>query len=128
MEVSRQENILALSTGVSSLSLLQGIFPIQRSNPDLLHCRQIPYRLSHQESPRHQKHIYQNENISEFNHIEINNSSSGIKKRKQIVATCSTNSSIQLLSRVRLFATEHARPPCPSPTSGVHSNSRPLIR
>ena len=36
-------------------------------------------------------------------------------------------SSVQLLSRVWLFATpriEHARPPCPSPTPGVHSNSR----
>ena len=27
-----------------------GIFPIQGSNPDLLHCRQIPYHLSHQGS------------------------------------------------------------------------------
>ena len=31
--------------------LLQGIFPTQRSNPGLLHCRQILYRLSHQEAP-----------------------------------------------------------------------------
>ena len=29
----------------SSLSLLQGIFPTQGSNPDLLHCRQILYCL-----------------------------------------------------------------------------------
>ena len=37
-------------------------------------------------------------------------------------------SSVQLLSHVRLFATpwiEHARPPCPSPTPEVHSDSRP---
>ena len=37
-------------------------------------------------------------------------------------------SSIQSLSRVQLFAThesQHARPPCPSPTPGVHSDSRP---
>ena len=27
--------------------LLQGIFPTQGSNPDLLHCRQILYRLSY---------------------------------------------------------------------------------
>ena len=35
-------------------------------------------------------------------------------------------SSVQLLSRVQLFAThesQHARPPCPSPTPGVHSDS-----
>ena len=36
---------------------------------------------------------------------------------------------VQLLNRVRLFATpglQHARPPCPSPTPGVYSNSCPL--
>ena len=38
--------------GVHSLSLLQGIFPTQGSNPGLPHCRQIPYQLSHQGSPR----------------------------------------------------------------------------
>ena len=34
------------NTGVGSLSLLQGIFPTQGSNPGLPHCRQILYRLS----------------------------------------------------------------------------------
>ena len=29
----------------------RGIFPIQGSNPGLLHCRQILYHLSHQRSP-----------------------------------------------------------------------------
>ena len=32
-------------------SFLQGIFPIQGSNPGLLHCRQILYQLSHKGSP-----------------------------------------------------------------------------
>ena len=32
-------------------SHLQGILPSQGSNPGLLHCRQILYRLSHQGSP-----------------------------------------------------------------------------
>ena len=40
------------NTGVSCHALLQGIFPTQRLNPGLLHCRWIPYRLSHQGSPR----------------------------------------------------------------------------
>ena len=31
--------------------LLQGIFPTQESNPGLLHCRQILYRLSYKGSP-----------------------------------------------------------------------------
>ena len=35
-----------------TLSLLQGIFPTQGSNPNLPHCRWILYQLSHQESPR----------------------------------------------------------------------------
>ena len=37
---------------MGSLSLLQGIFPIQGSNPDLPHCRWILYQLSHQGGPR----------------------------------------------------------------------------
>ena len=40
------------NTGVGSLSLLQGIFPTQGSNPGLPHCGQILYQLSHQGSPR----------------------------------------------------------------------------
>ena len=40
------------NTGVGSLSLLQGIFPTQGSNHDLLHYRQILYHLSHKGSPR----------------------------------------------------------------------------
>ena len=40
------------NTGVSSLSLLQGIFPTQGSNPGLPYCRWILYQVSHQGSPR----------------------------------------------------------------------------
>ena len=39
------------NTGVGSLSLLQGIFPIQGSSPGLPHCKQILHQLSYQESP-----------------------------------------------------------------------------
>ena len=39
------------NTGVGSLSLLQGIFSTQDSNPGLLHCR-ILDQLSHKRSPR----------------------------------------------------------------------------
>ena len=41
IEFSRQD------TGVGSRSLLQGIFPTQRSNPGLPLCRWILYQLSH---------------------------------------------------------------------------------
>ena len=40
------------NAGVGILSLLQGIFPTQGSNSDLLHCRCILYQLDHQGSPR----------------------------------------------------------------------------
>ena len=43
-------NSLGQNTGVGSLSLFQGIFPTQRSNTGLLHCRQIFYQLSHREA------------------------------------------------------------------------------
>ena len=39
------------NTGVDSLSLLQGIFPTQGSNPGFQHCRRILYQLSHKGSP-----------------------------------------------------------------------------
>ena len=45
-------NSLCQNTGVGSLSLLQGIFPTQGSNPGLLHCRRILYQLSHKGSPK----------------------------------------------------------------------------
>ena len=38
------------NTGTGSLSLLQGIFPTQESNPGLLHCRWILYQLSYREA------------------------------------------------------------------------------
>ena len=46
------------NTGVSSLTLLQGIFPTQELNQGLLHCRQILYQLSY-----HSRHKRQKENF-----------------------------------------------------------------
>ena len=44
-------NSLGQNAGVGNLSLLQGIFPTQGSNPGLMHCRQMLYLLSHKGSP-----------------------------------------------------------------------------
>ena len=41
-------NTQGQNTGVGSCCLLQGIFPIQGSNPGFSHCRRILYQLSHQ--------------------------------------------------------------------------------
>ena len=40
------------NTGAGSLSLLQGIFPTQGSNPGLLHCRRILDQLSYKGNPQ----------------------------------------------------------------------------
>ena len=40
------------NTGVGSCYFLRVIFPAQRLNPGLLHCRQILHQLSHKGSPR----------------------------------------------------------------------------
>ena len=45
-------NSLGQNTGVDRLSLLQGIFPTQGSNPGLPHFRWILYQLSHKGNPR----------------------------------------------------------------------------
>ena len=45
-------NFPGQNTGVGSLFLLQGILPIQGSNPNIPHCRRILYQLSHKGSPR----------------------------------------------------------------------------
>ena len=59
------------NTGVSSLSLLQGIFATQGLNPCLPHCRQILYQLSHKGSPfialqhiKKQRHYFANKGPS----------------------------------------------------------------
>ena len=44
-------NSLSQNTGVGSLSLLQRIFPTQRSNPSLPHCKRILYQLSQKGGP-----------------------------------------------------------------------------
>ena len=43
-------DFLGKNTGVGGHFLLQEIFPTQGLNPDLLHCRQTLYHLSHQGS------------------------------------------------------------------------------
>ena len=54
------------NTGVGSLSLLQGIFPTQGSNPDLPHGRQILYHLTHQERLKMSEKLDQNDCISHY--------------------------------------------------------------
>ena len=54
------------NTGVGSLSLLQGIFSTQGSNPGLPHCRQILYQLSHKESLSLSLSLYSTRNSTQY--------------------------------------------------------------
>ena len=45
------------NTGLGSLFLLQGIFPTQGLNPDLLHCSWILYQMSHKGSGKVQEWV-----------------------------------------------------------------------
>ena len=60
-------NSLGKNTGIGCHFQLQGIFPTQGLNLGLLHCMQILYHLSHQESPDWTSKLFvisqRNENI-----------------------------------------------------------------
>ena len=51
MDYTSPWNSPGQNTRVGSLSLLQGIFQTQGSNPGLPHCRWILYQLSHEGRP-----------------------------------------------------------------------------
>ena len=89
------------NTGMGCRALLQGIFLTQGSNTHLLHllhCWWILYLKSHWESPRSQS-----VSSVQFSHSVVSDS----------LWPCEL---------------QHARHPCPSPTPGVHLNSRPSSR
>ena len=71
--------------------LLQGIFPTQGSNPGLLHCRQILYRLSYKGSPLCSLHIFK----SPQNSAKLRNPGFLLLKNEPAVkATVNTNNSV----------------------------------
>ena len=88
------------NTGVGSHALLQGIFLTQGLNPGLPHCRSILYHQSHQETR------FQIECANDF--------------LSSVQFSCSVVS-----NSLRPHELQHARPPSPSPTPGVHSDSHP---
>ena len=88
---------LGKTTGVVCKALLQGIFPTQGLNPGFSHCKQILHHLSYKGSPA-----------------------------KGSVQFSSVQFSLSVVSdSLRPHESQHARPPCPSPTPGVYPNSCP---
>ena len=118
-------NSLGRNTRMGCHSLLQGIFMIQGSNLGLPHCRQILYHQATKEdnskrgkdplkmSPlnclylafRHTHYIALDVFSVQFSSVQFSRS--------------------VMSDSLRPHESQHARPPCPSPTPGVHSDSRP---
>ena len=95
------------STRVGSLSLLQGIFPIQGLNPGLLHCRRILYQLSHKGSPR----ILEWVAISSPEDLPDPKSNRGLLHCRQILYQLSHKGSPRILEGVAyLFSSRSSRP------------------
>ena len=129
--------------------LLQGIFPTQVSNPGLPHCRQIPYQLSHLGSPRileWMAYPFSRGSSQSRAQTQISYIAGGFFSDSATREACNplhwkcgvltigpfgkSFSSAQFSCSVvsdslRPHESQHARPPCPSPTPRVHSNSCP---
>ena len=93
-----------------AISFSRGIFPTQELNPGLSYCRGILYHLSNQGSPLSKEYIFTQMKSSwiilssvQFSHSVVSNSS-------------------------QPHESQHAKPPCPSPTPGGYSNSCPSSR
>ena len=96
------------NTGLGSLSLLQGIFPIQGWNPGFPHCRRILYQLSHKGSPR----------ILEWVAYSFSRGSSPPKDQTQV--SCIVG------RRFTVWATREAQPETKSTSSTLQVDSLPF--
>ena len=109
------------STGVGSLSSLQGIFPTH------WHCRWILYQLSHKGSPLS---LWLLNFYLLFTYFQPPTLSCRVcPTYSNSVQFSSVQFSHSIVSdSLQLHESQHTRPPCPSPSPGVHSDSRPLSR
>ena len=128
-------NSLGQNTGVGSLPLLQG----KLTNPDLPHCGQILYQLSHRGSPRILGQVaypFSMRSSWPRNRTRVSSISGGfftnwaIRETKNLpLVVCFLLSLSQFICSVsdslRPHRLQHARTPCPSSTPGVYSNSCP---
>ena len=125
------------NTGVDSHALLQGIFPTQESNPGLRHFRQILYHLSHQGNPwilewlvyPFSRGSSQPGNQTGISCIAGRFFTSWAITEALVVGFSSVQFSCSVVSdSLPPHELQHSRPPRPSPTPGVRSNSCPLSR
>ena len=86
-----------------AISISRGIFPTQRLNPGLPHCRQILYRLSHQGGPTaHLKIILTWRPGASLQEV--------IKCCFHYISLCNISNVTNLFSRVRVFSFFIQRP------------------
>ena len=124
------------NTGGGSLSLPQGIFPTQGSNPGLWHCRHILYQLSHQGSPKILEWVaypFSSRSSQPRNWTRVSCIAGGFFTNwamREASSTYYIYIGVQFSSIAQSCPTllwthglQHTRPPCPSPTPGVYSNS-----
>ena len=129
---------------MGSLSLLQGIFPTQRSNPGLPHCRWIVYQLNHKGSSRILEWVaypFLSGSLQPRNRTRVSCIAGRFFTTWAIRETLIINL-VNFLNLVKIYSVQfsrsvvssslrphgpqHPRPPCPSPTPGVYPNSCPL--
>ena len=122
------------NTVVSSLSLLQGIFPTLESNPGLLHCRRILHQLSYKGSPRILEWVaYSFSSVSSWLRNRVGVSLISGRFFTNWVIREAPTVHVQFSSVTQSCPTlcdpmdcQHARLPCPSTTQGAYSYSCPL--
>ena len=115
------------NTGVGCHFLLQGIFLTQGSNSCLLHWQVDSLPLSHLGSP-----IDTILAVKGGGELSRHRDLATVRTKNMVMGPQGGHTlySVQFSHSVtsdslRPHELEHARPPCPSPTSGVHSNSHP---
>ena len=108
------------NTEVGSLSLLQWIFPTNESNRGLLYCRQILYQLSYQGSPTVDWRVAKGKRRKVGGFLPppfftcVMFWTSKFPARQPLSSIQFSRSVVS--NSLRPHESQHARPPCPSPT------------
>ena len=113
---------------MGSFSLLQGLFPSQGSNPGFPHCGQILYQLEPPGKPKNTwmgTYPFSSRSSWPRNETGVSCIAGGFTANWSIQFQFSRS---VVSDTLRSHESQHARPPCPSPTPGVYSNSCPLSR
>ena len=93
-------------TGVGCHFLLQRIFLTRGSNPGFLHCRQMLYRLSHREAPKHSLRSVQFSSVQLFSRVRLF-ATPWIAARQASLSITNSRSSLQLMCIESVMPSSH---------------------